>query len=249
MKRILCVAGALTVLAWPGAARASDPIGVYAVIEKVVLEPDEQAPGRAQIWGRFSLAREAGRSYQAPAYGYLYYTLDQGKEEVCRREWADLKKLAGTGTVVGFGQSWNPDHLDRVRNPAEKAERPATYPLGQGLVRIRPNETWEPLKDLFTMPAPVTPTPASQVKPGAVTLAARNILSPTHVRAAYVFEIEDGLGTKEVSQEVAAGDKETKWSPKMNVKAGAKYRWRVWAIEGAWKGPVATSNFQGQPQP
>src|ERR1043165_3395435 len=31
--------------------KASDPVGVYAVIDKVVLEPGETSPQRIQIWG------------------------------------------------------------------------------------------------------------------------------------------------------------------------------------------------------
>jgi hypothetical protein len=249
MKRILCVVGVMAALAGPRVARASDPIGIYAVIDKVVLEPDDQAPTRIQVWGTFCVGKEYGRSYLPPAYGYLYYGLDAGKEDVCRREWSDLKKSAGTGSVIGFGRTWNVAMLDRVRNAAEKPEHPAAYPLGQGLVRMRPNEDWQPLKELYTMPAPIVPGDSAEVKPGTITLATRNILSPAHSHSNYVFEIEDGQGHKEVSPAVQPGAKETKWSPKMEVKAGTKYRWRVGAVDGAWKGPQASATFQGQPRP
>jgi hypothetical protein len=36
--------------------RASDPVGAYAIIEKVVLEPDATEPTAAQIFGVFSFA-------------------------------------------------------------------------------------------------------------------------------------------------------------------------------------------------
>ena len=32
---------------------ASDPVGIYAVVKKVVFEPNETAPERIQIWGAF----------------------------------------------------------------------------------------------------------------------------------------------------------------------------------------------------
>src|SRR5437899_4725364 len=34
---------------------ASGPVGIYAIIEKVIFEPNEQAPERIQIWGAFAV--------------------------------------------------------------------------------------------------------------------------------------------------------------------------------------------------
>src|SRR5688572_27086158 len=45
----LC-AGALLVGA-ATAARASDPNGIYAFVDRVVVEPSEAAPERIQVWG------------------------------------------------------------------------------------------------------------------------------------------------------------------------------------------------------
>src|SRR4029434_2120816 len=57
-------------------ARASDPIGVFAKIDKVVLEPNDTAPERIQLWGSFCLADDKDRdSYLAPQKGYLFYKL------------------------------------------------------------------------------------------------------------------------------------------------------------------------------
>jgi hypothetical protein len=42
---------------------------------------------------------------------------------------------------------------------------------------------------------------------------------------------------------VDAGEKETTWTPSLKLKPGEKYTWRVRAMEGTWKGPVATSVF------
>jgi len=35
--------------------RASGPAGCYAIVEKVVLEPNDKAPERVQVWGVFAL--------------------------------------------------------------------------------------------------------------------------------------------------------------------------------------------------
>src|SRR6266496_3444898 len=75
----------------------SDFIGIFARIDKVVFEPASGAPERIQIWGAFALAGTEGGSVYKPAErGYLYFSLKAGKEDVCRKEWADLKSIAGT---------------------------------------------------------------------------------------------------------------------------------------------------------
>src|SRR5262245_4640116 len=86
------------------AAAASDWTGVYARIDKVVFEPNESAPERVQVWGVFAVASRPDRSrYDPAARGYLYLTLRSGKEDICRKEWADLKAVAGKGEIVTFG--------------------------------------------------------------------------------------------------------------------------------------------------
>lgn len=117
------------------ALQASDMVGVYAVVEKVVLEPADTAPERIQIWGAFALADEKSGSTYGPAQrGYMYYTCPQGKESICRKEWADLKSVAGTATGVGFGKRW--DAAGKVRKADEKASSPEPYPIQMGVVRV-----------------------------------------------------------------------------------------------------------------
>jgi hypothetical protein len=114
--------------------RASDMVGIYGIVEKVVLEPSDAAPERVQVWGAFALAEGRGSTYQAPQRGYLYYTCPSGQESICRNEWADLKSLAGKKTGVGFGQRYKP--TGRVRGPQEKAASPDTYPIEMGIVKV-----------------------------------------------------------------------------------------------------------------
>jgi hypothetical protein len=117
------------------ALQASDAIGVYTVLEKVVLEPADTAPERIQLWGVFALADGNSPSSYGPAQrGYLYYTCPQGKESICRKEWADLKSVAGKGTGVGFGHRHSP--TGRVRKADEKATPPDPYPIQMGVVRV-----------------------------------------------------------------------------------------------------------------
>lgn len=251
MKRASWGALAL-LLAWNGLAAASDPIGIYALVDKVVMEPSETKPERIQIWGVFSLAGGTkGDRYLPPVRGYLYCKLAKDKEAQCRTEWADLSKTAGSGQCVGMGSRY--DMKVTVRKPVEGAQpgevdknKPDVYPLGFGLERVRRDNNYAPIKALYQLPAPVAPGEGSLVPAGKVTLTTRNIQDKSRARAKYVFEIGAQDGAKEVSTPIAAGEKETKWSPRMEVKAGRKYTWRVWAVEGQWKGPAAATDFKGK---
>ena len=112
MKRtgILLLLAALSIAATPPAR--SGPVGIYGIIERVVFEPNEQAPERVQVWGAFAYADISGRDGLAAspaARGYLYFRLpalntDSASVRLTRTEWGDLKAVAGTGQAVGFGR-------------------------------------------------------------------------------------------------------------------------------------------------
>jgi hypothetical protein len=119
--------------------RASDMVGVYAVVEKVVLEPSDAAPERVQIWGAFALSdQKSGSNYGPAQRGYLYYSCPAGREAVCRREWQDLKSVAGKDTGVGFGARYK--ETGRIRKADEKPSAPNAYPdaypIERGVVRL-----------------------------------------------------------------------------------------------------------------
>jgi len=115
--------------------RASDFVGVYAVVEKVVLEPSEAAPERVQIWGAFALSdRASGSAYGAAQRGYLYYACPAGREAVCRKEWSDLQSVAGKDTGVGLGARYK--ETGRVRKAGEAPAAPDPYPIERGVVRL-----------------------------------------------------------------------------------------------------------------
>jgi hypothetical protein len=134
------VACGLALAAVPVAA--SDPIGVYCVVQRVVMTPDEQHPTAVQIFGACALANggvaEDGTYspgwYNAPQKGYLYYSAPKGQEATCLREWSDLKRVAGTGEVVGFGS--RRVKTARMRLAAELPKDPDVYPIQMGVVKI-----------------------------------------------------------------------------------------------------------------
>lgn len=122
------VVGALAV-----PARASDPMGVYCIIDKVTLEPAD-CPERAQISGVCAQASLRDWTFQSPARGYFYYQVPAGKEELARSEWADLKSAAGTGQVVGFGRRYSP--VGKFRTGDTKPADPDTYPMWMGVMKV-----------------------------------------------------------------------------------------------------------------
>jgi hypothetical protein len=309
MRKVSLLALAALLLAG-ATARASDPIGILARIDKVVLEPKEGTPERARLYGVFILQSDRGRQRTTPTRGYLYFGTVQGKEDQCRREWADLKKIAGTDQPVAFGNSFvAPATIRKPRPKVEPAapleaaklseligqlssdefavrekvtkllaeqgehaypalrkalegkttpesrrrmerllvtESSEPYPLGFGLTKLE-GEYGKHMQNVFAaLPEPVSPAEGAGVKAGKVTLKTKNIACSDHPKASYVFEILDAAGEREESPVVAAGDKETTWSPRMEIKAGKKYTWRVRAVDGQWRGPGAETSFQGK---
>ena len=117
------------------ALRASDMVGVYALIEKVTLEPSETTPQRVQIWGAFAFSdQKSGSTYLPAERGYLYYSCPQGQESTCRKEWADLKSMAGKTTGVGFGVRYRAN--GHVRTAQDKPANPDPYPIQMGVIKL-----------------------------------------------------------------------------------------------------------------
>jgi hypothetical protein len=141
-------------------AHASDPVGIYAFADRVVFEPSDAHPERIQVWGGFALAKGAnGYEYQNAQRGYLYFKLRPGDEETCRKEWADLKALAGTGQIVAFGSRYEQANV-RVRKAGVKVEDPDVHPKGWGMSKMR-DRTYGPIQQLVklqsTPPGPQEP--------------------------------------------------------------------------------------------
>jgi hypothetical protein len=139
------------VLTFVSPLRASDPVGVYCLVDKVVFEPNDANPTAAQIWGAFSFAvppsggryvkpeggfgnAATGDVYAAVLKGYLYYKCEEGRAAQCRNEWADLKSVAGKPEVLGFGGRHEPN--GSVRKTNETPSSPDVYPLNVGVVKI-----------------------------------------------------------------------------------------------------------------
>jgi hypothetical protein len=131
-------------------ARASDPNGIYAFVDRVVFEPDDAKPERIQVWGGFALANPANRDdYHAAQRGYMYFKLRPGDEDVCRKEWADLKSVAGTKQIVSFG-SRHEKPQPTVRKADAKPANPDVYPKGWGMNKVRVRD-YAPINQLVKL--------------------------------------------------------------------------------------------------
>jgi hypothetical protein len=142
--RTVMIGCALALLA-PGAARASDPVGVYAIVGKVAFEPSPDKATRVRICGTFAMAvANSGGRYSAPQDGYLYYQCRAGEEAACRMQWQDIQKAMDKGSCIGFGDRYAQGGNGRVRTQAPPQD-PDTYPLGIGVVPM-PHQVMESLE-------------------------------------------------------------------------------------------------------
>jgi len=121
--------------------RASGPLGVYAIVDKVVFEPNETSPQQVQIWGVFMHTTETTNmnpALSSAERGYVYYSLPGPREQAdtARKEWNDLKTVAGTGQAVGFGSGFFAATETRVHTAAEKAATPSPYHLNMGVLKL-----------------------------------------------------------------------------------------------------------------
>ena len=258
-RKILCGV-ALTVLglAAPGALSATQPIGVYAIIDKVVFEPDEASAQRIQVWGAFSLSiMKDGFRYDDPQRGYLYFAAKPGEEAKARKEWADLKKSAGTGAGIGFGNRW--EQKVTVRKADAKPADPDVYTFSIGVSRFDKDTQYPPIRKLVDFAGALSPADGAEVDPGKATLILREPIQGEHKSAKVFFEIERvpaspdtakpgekaASGAKESSSDVTPGrDGVTTWTPKMMLEPGAKYAWRVWAANDSWKSATKRAEFR-----
>ena len=136
---------------------ASEIVGIYVMVDKVILEPNETSPQSIQVWGAFTKGRSS-----SVERGYMYFSLPAGyhpdANEAAKKEWADLKAVAGTGKAVAFGQRFFPivqrteadayfKGLPRVRPASEKPQTPDLYPVNIGMVKLTDTRVISALRD------------------------------------------------------------------------------------------------------
>ena len=126
---------------------ASDRVGVYAVIDRVVFEPGAANPERVQLWGAFAVATRNNRDdYDPVQRGYMYFTAANARD-LTRAEWNDLKSVAGTRKIVAFGTRFG--QSVRVRGDHEKPQTPDRYETGIGVNIIQADKDYAPIRALI----------------------------------------------------------------------------------------------------
>jgi hypothetical protein len=127
-------------------AYASDRVAVYAKVDRVLLQPSADAPETIQIFGVFSIAeRNNPNDYRPAARGYLYYRLP-AKRDAARREWTDLKAIAGSGQLVAFGSRWQ--GTPRLREASDPPANPDEYTVDTGLSKVDGRTDYAPVRAL-----------------------------------------------------------------------------------------------------
>jgi hypothetical protein len=139
MSRYICfITAVLAMTLGLETAHASGPVALYALVDKVTLEPNADKPERVRVAGVFMVARGQSDDYAPPERGYVYFVLPKEKYELVRRECSDLQSIAGTRQVIGLGSSWFANV--RVRKADEEAKSPDAYPIGNGLMKINSDQ-------------------------------------------------------------------------------------------------------------
>src|SRR5437762_13960938 len=95
-------------LATSTAAAKSSSIGIYAVIDEVKFDHGPSS-NLVRISGAFIVPRPmSSGEYQTPQRGYLYFRISPGAEQAARKDWNQLKAVAGMGQACGFTVDWCP---------------------------------------------------------------------------------------------------------------------------------------------
>jgi len=124
---------------------ASGQSGVYAVVDKVIVEPPAGPAERIQVWGAFALMERSGQGFTSyvftqPARGYMYFRIpeDAVGAQNARREWKDLASVAGKKEPIAFGywDQYRGDKMPTVRNVETKPANPDPYLMDVGLVKL-----------------------------------------------------------------------------------------------------------------
>lgn len=241
---------AIAAIVTPSHGIVSDQVGVYGLVEEVLLHPDDQNPTRVEVRGVFSVAAgQLGDEYRPATAGYLAFTIEAGQEKPTRDQWRDLRSVAGTGECVAFGTRYSQQGV-RVR-PVGRGDLATTpYQVHMGVRKVE-NADYEPIRQLRYVVRPVTPADGAELPVRGDPRPGMRVLFGVHPCAAddgdlrYLFEVTLPDGETLGSPPIEPTKGETTWEAMLPLMAGDEITWRV-RVLGAKLAvvPVATARFK-----
>jgi hypothetical protein len=227
----------------------SDQVGVYGLIDKVESETSKNGAKSVRIFGAFAIAHSRhGNYYRSPKWGFLAYHIDEENADKCRTQWKDLKTMAGTGKVVGFGFRYRQRDV-AVWQESDRNVKSVMFHTGMGVRKAR-SAKYAPIDQLLYLPKPHSPVKGDDVicKGGdrpeqPIEFTCDNCTAKgDDVR--YIFEVEQANGDIRGSAPIPAGDQRTTWKTTLAMTPGQKVTWRVRVIASKLKvASVATASF------
>jgi hypothetical protein len=251
MNPVSCVSVVAALLAMPlPVTRVSDPTGVFAILDKVVLKPDAEKPTTLELHGAFAIAAGGrGNEYRAPRRGVLRFGLGRDPEEAVK-QWRELQKHAGTGKIVSFSSRYEQAEKGTPPVVTDGAAAPgpmSPYGTGWGL-HVVENVGYGPVRELLLLPSCEPEALLGEAeRPGwmarRLTLACRNCPAPD-ANLAYVFEVQTSGGDRFASSAIPAGKERTTWSVDLYLEPGETVSWSVHVVgEKVARAPCATASF------
>jgi hypothetical protein len=146
-------------------------VQIYAIVERVVFEPSEAKPERVRVYGAFALlytnqepVSNSDNGPYSPQKGFLYFKLPSAvrgdtaelPQQAAKREWADLKSVAGTGQAIMFG-SWTSYYLGEGRH---RESGFVGGPENDEVLRVHESKERSPSAIPYTMDTGITKVPS-----------------------------------------------------------------------------------------
>ena len=242
------VATLLAVAAPVPATLPSDPVGVFAIVDKVVMKPDAEQPNEVELHGAFAVAEGSrGSYYRAARRGVLRFSAGKKPDEAVT-QWRELQKHAGKGVCVAFSSRWEqfvPQNPLRVEAAGGQPGPLAPYGPAMG-VSVVQNVHYGPVREIELLPRCLETTLAA---PGRtewpyqqVALACENCVAKGK-ELSYVFEVETSDGERFASGLVPPGEGKTSWTVGLALQAGEKVTWSVHVTgPGVERSPIDTKS-------
>src|SRR5262249_54989068 len=98
-------------------------IGIYAIVDNVACELNEESPERVRIWGTCVVPEPMSSGlYNAPQRVNVEFKLAPGLSQVVRQRVRELEDVIVPGRYFGFGQYWVHYPADLFGNPHHSLE-------------------------------------------------------------------------------------------------------------------------------